>query len=183
MSRIDLLLQNYSKHVRTPWQTDAAAMQRVWFCIYDPHDELNLRTKLGEFELATLQSSKKWAQYDLTDSFAEWLAGHKYAEKYFKNPSLLNTVLPDYKSYLVNTISQCIEASHADGNTVLALYGVGSLFGFIKVKELVEKVAPLVPGRLVVFFPGTHENNTYRLLDGYEGWGYLAVPITSDKEL
>jgi len=45
-----------------------------------------------------------------------------------------------------------------------------------------ESIAPLVKGRLVVFFPGTYENNNYRLLDGYDGWSYLAIPITSDNE-
>ena len=65
---------------------------------------------------------------------------------------------------------------------VVAVKGVGSLFGFVKVKEVVDKLAPLVSGRLLVFFPGSFENNNYRLLDGYDGWNYLAVPITADKE-
>ena len=33
-----------------------------------------------------------------------------------------------------------------------------------------------------IFFPGSYEDNNYRLLDGYDGWNYLAVPITADKE-
>ena len=66
-------------------------------------------------------------------------------------------------------------------NDVVALKGVGSLFGFLKVKGVVEQLARLVPGRLVVFFPGSFEDNNYRLLDGYDGWNYLAVPITPDK--
>ena len=49
-------------------------------------------------------------------------------------------------------------------------------------KEVVDKLAPMVKGRLLVFFPGSFENNNYRLLDGYDGWNYLAVPITADKE-
>ena len=65
---------------------------------------------------------------------------------------------------------------------VVALQGVGSLFGFLKVKEVVDKLAPKVKGRLLVFFPGSYEDNNYRLLDGYDGWNYLAVPITADKE-
>ena len=65
---------------------------------------------------------------------------------------------------------------------VVALLGVGSLFSFLKVKEVVDKLAPKVGGRLLVFFPGTYENNNYRLLNGYDGWNYLAVPITADKE-
>ena len=65
---------------------------------------------------------------------------------------------------------------------VVALKGVGSLFGFLKVKEVVDKLAPVAKGRLLVFFPGSYEDNNYRLLDGYDGWNYLAVPITADKE-
>ena len=62
-----------------------------------------------------------------------------------------------------------------------ALAGVGSLFGLLKVKGVVDRLAPIVPGRLVVFFPGSYEENNYRLLDAYDGWGYLAVPITADQ--
>ena len=65
---------------------------------------------------------------------------------------------------------------------MVALKGVGSLFGLLKVKAVVDKLAPMVKGRIVVFFPGTYENNNYRLLDGYDGWNYLAVPITADME-
>ncbi|MBA7556966.1 hypothetical protein ES705_49694 [subsurface metagenome] len=50
------------------------------------------------------------------------------------------------------------------------------------IQEVVDELAPLVSGRLLVFFPGSFENNNYRLLDGYDGWNYLAVPITADKE-
>jgi len=60
---------------------------------------------------------------------------------------------------------------------------VGSLLGLLKVKEVVDQLAPLVPGRLLVFFPGSYENNNYRLLDGYDGWDYLAVPLTLDTEI
>jgi len=52
----------------------------------------------------------------------------------------------------------------------------------LKVKDVVDALAPLVSGRLLVFFPGSFENNNYRLLDGYDGWNYLAVSITADKE-
>jgi hypothetical protein len=65
---------------------------------------------------------------------------------------------------------------------VVALQGVGSLFSLLKVREVVDKFAPMVSGRLLVFFPGIYENNNYRLLDGYDGWNYLAVPITADKD-
>jgi hypothetical protein len=68
-------------------------------------------------------------------------------------------------------------------STVVALMGVGALFGFVKVKDCIDRLAPRVPGRLVVFFPGSYESNNYRLLDGYDGWNYLAVPITADRSI
>ena len=64
---------------------------------------------------------------------------------------------------------------------MVAVSGVGSLFGLSKVKDVVDAFAPRVSGRLLVFFPGSFENNNYRLLDGYDGWNYLAVPITADQ--
>ena len=75
-----------------------------------------------------------------------------------------------------------MDENNVGNNSVVALKGVGSLFGLLKVKLLVDKLAPMVKGRLVVFFPGTFENNNYRLLDGYDGWNYLAVAITANSE-
>ena len=42
-------------------------------------------------------------------------------------------------------------------------------------------VAEHVPGRLLVLFPGEYVNNTYRLLDARDGWGYQATAITADN--
>ena len=87
---------------------------------------------------------------------------------------------------LVSTIDDrpqtFLQKNDSGADSVVALQGVGSLFGFLKVKEVVDRLAPMVKGRLLVFFPGSYENNNYRLLDGYDGWNYLAVPITADKE-
>jgi len=80
-------------------------------------------------------------------------------------------------------ISPKVQAEHnPSDNDAVALKGVGSLFGFLKVKPVVEQLSRLVHGRLVVFFPGSFEDNNYRLLDGYDGWNYLATPITPDKD-
>nr|WP_243888236.1 BREX protein BrxB domain-containing protein [Shewanella algae] len=90
-------------------------------------------------------------------------------------------MLPKYAEYIAAEFKAFTDNAGADNNTVVALSGVGSLFGFQKVKDIVDKLAPMVPGRLLVFFPGSYENNNYRLLDGYDGWNYLAVPITAEK--
>ncbi|WP_457570731.1 BREX protein BrxB domain-containing protein [Desulfovulcanus sp.] len=182
MSKIKRLLNSYSKYISIPWREDAAAAQRVIFCVYNEKDELRLRAKVDEFELATKQAGHEWAVFDLTDSFADWLANQRYARSYFQKPHLLATLLPKYLTYIVQNFEKFLHERNVDKNTVVALIGVGSLFGFLKVKEVIDKLAPLVSGRLLVFFPGSYENNNYRLLDGYDGWNYLAVPITADKE-
>jgi hypothetical protein len=150
--------------------------------VYNEADELSLRAKIDEFELVTKQSGHEWTIFDLTDTFADWLANQRYAKSYFKKPELLSTLLPKYLDFITQEFENFLQAEAVNDNTVVALKGVGSLFGFIKVKEVVDKFAPLVKGRLLVFFPGSYENNNYRLLDGYDGWNYLAVSITANKE-
>lgn len=95
---------------------------------------------------------------------------------------LLATLLPQYLDFIADRFGRFLQTVGADDGSAVALKGVGSLFGLLKVKAVVDKLAPMVKGRLVVFFPGTFENNNYRLLDGYDGWNYLAVPITADME-
>jgi len=182
MSKIDDLLTNYKKYISIPWQ-DAAPAQRVVFCVYNENDERRLRAKIDEFEIATREEGHGWKVFDLTDMFAEWLSQQRYAESYFQQPHLISTLLPKFKEYITNQFKDFLDSKKIDGNTVVALKGVGSLFGFLKVKEVVDQISPLVPGRLLVFFPGSYENNNYRLLDGYDGWNYLATPITPDKDL
>jgi hypothetical protein len=47
---------------------------------------------------------------------------------------------------------------------VVALLGVGTLFGVARVSTVVEGIKDACQGRLLVFFPGEHhpENHTYR---------------------
>lgn len=182
MSKIKRLLQSYSKYIAVPWRDDVAAPQRVIFCVYNETEELRLRSKIDEFEIATRQSNHKWAIYDLTDSFALWLSLQRYAKSYFQKPHLLSTLLPKYLTFIAEEFRRFLVDHEADENFVVAVQGLGTLFGFLKVKEVVDKLAPMVKGRILVFFPGSYESNNYRLLDGYDGWNYLAVPITADKD-
>lgn len=182
MSKVKRLTQNYGKYIAIPWRDDAAAAQRVIFCVYSESEERMLRARLDEFELATSQAGHKWLPFDLTDTFATWMSTQRYAKSYYQKPHLLPTLFPKYLDYITDQFSASLELAGSDLNTVVALNGVGSLFGFLKVKDVVDKLAPLVEGRLLVFFPGSYEKNNYRLLDGYDGWNYLAVPITADRE-
>lgn len=141
-----------------------------------------MRTKIPEFELATSKQDHNWLHFDLTETFGEWLRRNKCAEPYFPKPQLLSSILRGYGKYLEEICKDFLQEYYADDNTVLALSGIGALFGFIKVRELVDRIAPLVPGRLLVFFPGSYENNNFCLLNSYDGWNYHAFVITSDKE-
>lgn len=182
MSRVKRLAQSYGRHIAIPWRADAAAAQRVVFCVYDENDERWLRARVDEFELATKRAGHDWALFDLTDTFPAWLSNQRYAKSYFQKPHLLATVLPKYLGYIIDEFDRFKVRHELDENAVLAIQGVGSLFGLLKVKDVVDHLAPLVPGRLLVFFPGSYENNNYRLLDGYDGWNYLALPITAGRE-
>lgn len=182
MNKIKRLMQSYAKFVAVPWRDDAAAAQRVIFCVYPETEELRLRAKIDEFELATREADHSWAVFDLTDTFADWLSSQRYAKKYFAQPNLLQPLLQKYLPFIAGRFADFLDSVEEQRNTVIALKGVGSLFGFVKVKEVVDQLAPKVKGRLLVFFPGSFEDNNYRLLDGYDGWNYLAVPITADKD-
>jgi hypothetical protein len=182
MSRIKRLIESYGKHIAVPWR-DVAAAQRVIFCVYNETDELRIRAKIDEFELATRKAEHDWYIYDLTNTFADWISQQRYAKSYFDRPEVLNTVLTKYLDYIDDQVSNFLIDNDVSENTVFALQGVGSLFGFVRVKELVERIAPKVKGRLVVLFPGKYEGDKYRLLDGYDGWNYLAIAITPDKEM
>lgn len=182
MSKVKRLSQSYGRFISTPWRDDAAAAQRVVFCVYSENEERALRAKVDEFELSTRAAQHGWHLFDLTDTFAEWLAPQRYAPKYFDDPNLLKNRLPRFREDLAEKFKAFLQQQATSADDVVALMGVGSLFGIAKVKDVVDLFAPLVPGRLLVFFPGSFENNNYRLLDGYDGWNYLAVPITADKD-
>jgi hypothetical protein len=184
MGQIERLIQNYDTRVSLPWESNLPGPQRIWFAVYNKAEERRLRRRLDEFYISTQRAKHGWIMVDLTDVFAQWLANHDYREGYFENPEPLEPESPpldDFKEALVQQVTDVLTSPKADESSVVALYGVGSLFGFMKTSDLVAKVEPIVRGRLLVFFPGEHENNTYRFLDARDGWNYLAVPITSDE--
>ncbi|MEB3189712.1 MAG: BREX protein BrxB domain-containing protein [Snowella sp.] len=183
MGKIKSLVRSYGKHIAVPWRTDTAAAQRVIFCVYNEMDELRLRAKIDEFELATKEAGHEWLVFDMTSTFTDWFVSQKYAKSYFQKPALLSTLLPRYLDFINDQFSIFIQSFQSTDNCVVALQGIGSLFGFVKVKDVVDRLSPQVSGRLLVFFPGSYENNNYRLLDGYDGWNYLAIPITADQAL
>ena len=181
-SRVTKLAAAYRQHLSVPWQAGLAAIQRVIFAVYDKADELRLRANVGEFELATQQAGKQWLLLDVTNAFPLWMAAQEYRDAYFESPEDLagyqTGELTEFVADLTGKLKTRI-AAEAGPDTVVALLGVGALFGLARVSSVVEGIKESVQGRLLVFFPGEHhpENHTYRLLDARDGWNYLAVPL------
>lgn len=176
-SRLKRVLNNYANYISVPWQKGLAGVQKVIFVVYDKTDELKLRAQITEFEIATTNAQHEWYPIDLSLAFPEWMASLEYKEAYFEAPEDLETALDEFMQETVNKI--CAQMETTNPNTVVAILGVGTLFGYIKVSDLVNKIALSIPGRLMIFFPGEFENNNYRLLDARDGWNYQAVPITA----
>jgi len=107
------------------------------------------------------------------------MAAHDYRDANCEDPELLETALPAFFDHLVTEVRTQLAIGPPDG--VVALLGAGTLFGLgdaVKVSALLNAVNDAIAGRLLVFFPGDHEGNSYRLLDARDGWNYLAIPIT-----
>lgn len=181
-SRVDSLVDAYARHVSLPWDQGLAPPQRVWFAVYPKEDERRLRYKVDAFQLATSAGGKRWTLVDLTDSVARWLDGEKYREQYFKNPRMMAPKLPHFLDHAAGEVLRQAQSAGADDDTVVAVLGVASLFGFAHVSDLIPRIAPNLTGRLLVFFPGSREGNVYKLLDAREGWNYMATPITASED-
>jgi hypothetical protein len=178
MNEIEGLLKAYERFLQHPWDRTLAGPQKVWFAIYEPAQERRLRLHLPEFEVATKAADHSWAHLDLTDLFAQWMAQHDYHEAYFEQPEDMDLALQDFASSVSQQIVGALTEPDVDANTVVAVSGLASLFGFTNASAIFETVAPSIRGRLLVFFPGQHNGSMYRFLDARDGWNYLAVPIT-----
>ncbi len=181
MGQMEELVRAYERFISLPWEPNLAGPQKVWFVLYTPSEERRLRARIGEFELATRKHHHRWAQLDLTDAFAQWMAAQNYRESYFESPDDLELVLSHFGEKIAEDVRKIL-AGNSDQETVVALSGIASLFGLTRVSELVQAVAPQIGGRLLVFFPGERDGNHYRLLDARAGWNYLAVPITASSK-
>ena len=93
--------------------------------------------------------------------------------------NLLGSLEGEFKDHVANRLIEKLRLG--DEKSVVAVIGTASLYGFIKISELVRSVEQSVRGRLVIFFPGTKDENNYRLLDARDGWNYLANGITLHK--
>jgi Domain of unknown function (DUF1788) len=179
MARLEDLAELYGHHIATAWQRTVAGAQRVIMVAYDKELERALRARKGEFETRTKAAGHSWHEVDLTSAFASWLAADEYRDAYFESPDDLQLKLTgEFPEYVADRIRAVLASSDVTETSVVAVFGAGSLYGFTHVSEVLKGVEHDVRGRLVVFFPGTLEQNNYRLLDARDGWNYMAVPIS-----
>jgi len=179
VGKIEELAAVYERHIGAPWQRTLAGAQRVMLVVYEKELERTLRARIGEFEQATLRPPHEhgWKLVDCTRWFADWMAGDEYRDAYFEDPGLLGMKLQgEFRHEATRKLAAELEA--CDENSVVAVVGVASLYGFLRVSELIRSVEQSIRGRLVVFFPGTKNDNNYRLLDARDGWNYLAQGVT-----
>ncbi|MFZ2618798.1 MAG: BREX protein BrxB domain-containing protein [Anaerolineae bacterium] len=183
MSEIELLLQQYDHLVGMPWAERLSGAEKVWFVVYEPAQERRLRLRVQEFQIVTERAGHGWRHVDLTDAFARWMTAHRYRESYFQRPHLLNeAALSGFATAAAEQIKAALAASDVDNRTVVAVSGLGSLFGVVRASDVLGQVTGTVIGRLLIFFPGRYENKVYRLLDARDGQDYLAVPITAETQ-
>lgn len=150
--------------------------------VYAKERERDLRARIGEFEQATRDEGHGWVEADVTRWFAQWMGNHEYRDPYFENPELLDGALQsEFRDYVAERLIRVL-VDEADGESVVALTGTASLYSFIRVSDLLHMVESRITGRLAVFFPGTKNDNNYRLLDARDGSSYLAQPITLHGE-
>ena len=183
MGRIEQLAHKYGTHIRAPWQRTVSGAQRVIIVVYDPELERTLRARKSLFENETEPLLRTWREVDVTDAFARWMAEQGYREEYFASPEDLRLKIDgersEFSTFVADEIRDALRRAAEDSrDTVVAVFGIGSLFGFARVSQILQDIEPDISGRLAVFFPGQYENNNYRLLDARDGWNYLAVPIT-----
>jgi hypothetical protein len=178
MNVIDRLLTNYARQVWLPWSASTSGKQRVWFAVYPPAEERRVRARQPQFEATTLEAQRGWLSVDLTDLLPSWIAAHEYRDAIFAEPEHFS-VSSELEDLAVERVRQASSSEDANANCVVAVTGLTTLFDFMRVSSLVERVEDSVRGRLLVFFPGEYAGNVYRFMDARDGFNYMAVPITA----
>ena len=179
MGQIEQLAETYARHIALPWQQTVAGAQKVIMVVYDKEKERTLAARKNEFRIATEKAGRRWLEIDISSAFAEWMAGEEYRDSYFESPNDLQLKLEvEFAKFVAGKIGQLLSQPEAGSDSVVAVFGVGSLFGFTRASRVLQILEPKIQGRLAVFFPGSYRDNIYSLLDARESWNYLAIPIT-----
>jgi hypothetical protein len=177
MTPVNCLIENYRRFVALPWALNLAGTQRTWLAVYPPNEERRVRAHLQEFENATRETKHGWELVDVTNDMPQWFAAIPEHDAYFAEPEYLPDI-HELENRVVEKIRAACSAADVDSNTVVCVLGVGTLFDFVRISRLLEKSENAIRGRLLVFFPGEYQHNTYRFMNARDGFNYLAIPIT-----
>lgn len=178
-TRIDLLIDAYTKVVKEPWSSALSGQERIWFLVYDPAEQRKIDLQLDEFETVAIRAGKKWRSISFKKCFPSWMANHEYKEDYFGNPEyIVDQLEAEFIPHSIQFLKDELKKIEQDESTLIALKDVSALFGFARLSEILKSCDKDFKGRLLIFFPGEFEQNHYRLLDARDGWDYLARPIT-----
>ncbi len=184
MSRVSDLVDAYKAELPLAWKDNISGGERIWMLVYPPDLERQMRHALPSIELATTQAGRVWAVFDVTDDFGRWLSTHRHADAFYEDPSdLTQSILDQFEATLVARIRQALQT--APENTVVALVGIGSIFPFLRASSVIKSVDSAITGRLLVLFPGLHDQEThsFRLLDARDGFNYRARVIDPQKDI
>jgi hypothetical protein len=178
-TRIELLIEAYSKVVKEPWSSALSGQERIWFLVYDPSELRKIELHMGEFETVAVREGKSWKSVSLKHCFPSWMANHEYKEDYFTSPEyIVDQLEAEFIPYAIDFLKKELSKLEQSEYTLIAIKDVSSLFGFARLSEILKSCDKEFKGRLLIFFPGEFEQNHYRLLDARDGWDYLARPIT-----
>src|ERR1700675_882342 len=137
MSRIEDLAERYGRHIGTPWQRTVAGAQRVVMLVYDKELERTLRARKVAFEMAARQAGHDWHELDISQAFAAWMAADDYREEYFASPEDLQLKLQaEFPEYVAERLRTILIGGEVTDNSVVALFGVGALFGFARLSHI-----------------------------------------------
>lgn len=180
MSRIEQLARKFEEHISLPWVQNLAPSERTIFVVYPKEEERRLRAKIELFQQACTRSGHGWKLVILDKVFPEWMASQDYASEYFSYPEDLRQKLDsDFTAHVAAEIGKVIASSTP--NDAVAVLGTGTLFGLAHVSAVLKRLEADIPGRLILFFPGSYNKNLFRLLDARDGWGYMSLPITLNE--
>lgn len=177
MNYVERLNEALAQQLRHPWTQDKSGGERVWFLVFDPDKLRTVLARKEAFRQTVEASGKRWEEIDLSRAFGSWMADHRYAKRYFARPKLATTIAEDFLKILAADITSQIDERHIDEETLLVLTGTEALYGIFKLSHISRLIEDMVPGRLLVFFPGQYREPQYRFLDARDGWNYLAIPI------
>lgn len=175
MPTVEDLFGHFRRQASLPWSKDVARDYRVWIMCYDKALERRVQGRLHEFEAIARSFGHGWSTFNLAAVVAPWFASHDLFCALSEQPDELPGLLPDFEQHVAHSVRSELQA--VCDNDILALSGAGALFGLMRVSTLADMVVPHIKGRLLLLFPGRHENGSYRLLDARDGWTYRATPI------